>query len=179
MAWRRPLVQLWLEWNQDGFYTCCVETVEMNEKVMAWRRETELKVSRTEVHLLSDHSGVSIAYCVCTWGAGHQPTWNCDMVCPACFLIRSQFRPSWLAERFNANISSQAESRLEAAAVISKDNCNDVGAVGSANDLTGFLRRLTRLILITVGFGPQLLMKILHHPLQVLPGLPFLQQVST
>lgn len=63
--------------------------------------------------------------------------------------------------------------------MISEGNCNDVGAVGSASDLTGSVGQLICLILVTVGFWPQLLMKILHHPLQVLPGLPFLQQVST
>lgn len=38
---------------------------------------------------------------------------------------------------------------------------------------------LGRPLLVTVGFGPELLLKLLHHPLQVLPGLPLQQQVGS
>lgn len=39
-------------------------------------------------------------------------------------------------------------------------------------------RVLERGLLVAVGLGPELLLQLLHHPLQVLPGLPLLQQVG-
>lgn len=180
MAWSRPLVQLWLEWKHGGLYTCYVETEEKESERVTWRRET-LKVSRTEVHLLSAHSGVSLAYRVCTWGGGasaHLEVWYGASNPSVSWSGFSSDCPDWL-KGATPTFKVKPSPCLEAAAVISEGNCNDVGAVGSASDLTGSVGQLIRLILVTVGFWPQLLMKILHHPLQVLPGLPFLQQVST
>lgn len=40
-------------------------------------------------------------------------------------------------------------------------------------------RVLACALLVAVAFGPELLLQLLHHPLQVLPGLPLLQQVGS
>lgn len=66
---------------------------------------------------------------------------------PICFLIRFE---SWL-KGATPTSKDKLSARLEAVAVIREGSCNDVGAVGLANVLTGFFRRL---VLVTVDSGP-------------------------
>lgn len=53
-----------------------------------------------------------------------------------------------------------------------------IGGVRLPSGLSVGRRVLERGLLLAVGLGPELLLQLLHHPLQVLPGLPLLQQVG-
>lgn len=63
--------------------------------------------------------------------------------------------------------------------------CTGGGDGGGVRDLaTGLLFGRHVLVLgcqvfVAVRFGPKLLLQLLHHPLQVLPGLPLLQQIGS